>query len=354
MSGKSKICLAVPYLSGQGGTETILTTVSQLLINDYDVTILFADGVGDVDWPAQLPEQVKTVMVSHSNKITRLLKIGAFVLKSNFDAYIALSTSLIFLFSAFRKLALKKYHLISWIHYSIYHEQTVNPKFLKLADYHLAISSGIQREIEQLGINPETIFLVYNCVPRQTEIKYQFQPKMAEFIYLGRVTFEGQKNVKLLLDSLAGLKSDWHLTVFGDGADLKHCQNYAEKLEISDQISWNGFVKHPWRQVNKATALLLASNYEGFPMVVLEAMSFGLPVVTTNCPTGPSDIVKNDQNGYLVPLGSIGAYTQALEQVSQHSFDVSDVQESIGAFYLASYTKRMTMTLSKILRKEPR
>lgn len=102
--------------------------------------------------------------------------------------------------------------------------------------------------------------------------------------------FEGQKRVKDLLDGLSQAQGDWKLHVLGDGSDFEKCRAYGRELKIDNRIVWHGWQKHPWevvrQDIKKVSALLLTSSFEGFPMTLLESMSWGIPCISADCVSG--------------------------------------------------------------------
>ncbi|MCV5863741.1 glycosyltransferase, partial [Escherichia coli] len=75
--------------------------------------------------------------------------------------------------------------------------------------------------------------------------------------------------------------------VLGDGSDFEKCQAYGRGLNIDDRIVWYGWQQHPWKlvqqDIKKVSALLLTSSFEGFPMTLLEALSWGIPCISADC-----------------------------------------------------------------------
>ena len=67
-------------------------------------------------------------------------------------------------------------------------------------------------------------------------------------------------------------------------------------------ITWHGWVDKPWEKINSASCTLLLSKFEGFPMVILESLSYGIPVISSDCPTGPEDLIIDDELSTQVQL----------------------------------------------------
>jgi len=100
----------------------------------------------------------------------------------------------------------------------------------------------------------------------------------------------------------------------------------AGKRGIADRISWLGFKKDPYSEFQEITALLLTSRYEGFGMVLVEANQRGIPVISSDCESGPRDIVIAGVNGYLYREGDMGEFVRIIGDVidGRLSFDTPE------------------------------
>jgi len=131
---------------------------------------------------------------------------------------------------------------------------------------------------------------------------------------IGRMTAE--KNHKMLLDAFARLRetvSGWKLIIVGDGPLRSETEAYAQIIGVGDDVHFPGLVRDPWtRYANECDIFVLCSDYEGFPMALCEAMSIGLPVISTRYHEGVEDLVTDGENGILVPVGDIAALASAM------------------------------------------
>jgi glycosyltransferase involved in cell wall biosynthesis len=78
----------------------------------------------------------------------------------------------------------------------------------------------------------------------------------------------------------------------------------ASDLKISEDVVLTGFQHNPFSFISKADVFVLSSLFEGFANVIVEAMALGVPVISTDCPSGPAEIIKDGENGFLVPIGN--------------------------------------------------
>lgn len=133
-------------------------------------------------------------------------------------------------------------------------------------------------------------------------------------LFVGRL--HKQKNIPLLLKAFKDLRTEnIRLLIIGEGQEKENLINLANELGILERVIFMDFQKNPYKYMSRAVCLVLPSNFEAFPNVLVEAMVSGCPVISTNCPFGPSEIIENEKNGILVPVGDKEALKDALGRV---------------------------------------
>lgn len=132
---------------------------------------------------------------------------------------------------------------------------------------------------------------------------------------IGRLT--PQKGQKYLLDIFKRSKAmkDWRLVILGNGEDEMLLKQHAHKLGISERVEFKGSVSNVDFWYSRASIFAFTSLYEGFPNALLEAMSSGISCVSYNCNTGPSELIKDGVNGFLVPVKNIDIFVNRLDQL---------------------------------------
>jgi len=126
-----------------------------------------------------------------------------------------------------------------------------------------------------------------------------------------------QKNQQLLLKAFAIVKKKipCRLVIFGEGPLENLLKETAYSLGISDDVDFLGWHDNIFKFMRRAAAFILTSNYEGLPSVLIQAMACGCPVVSTDCPSGPREILKDGRYGLLAPVGDVDA-------LSKHILDI--------------------------------
>ncbi len=153
----------------------------------------------------------------------------------------------------------------------------------------------------------------------------------------GRLT--APKGFDLLLDAFALVaqqEPEWSLRIYGAGDRRSQLLEQIRHLGVKGRVRLMGMSTKLDRELPKASVFVLSSRYEGFPMVVLEAMRAGLPVLSFDCPTGPSELITHGQDGLLVPPGDVPALAGAMRRLMQQH----ELRQAMGAAALrkaASY-----------------
>lgn len=344
-----KIHLFIPYMTGYGGTETVITNLYSEYEKsdqkkDYQFRVTSIGGYENGTWLEKITKK-KIIWLSSIKKIRTIqfMLTAPFLLfkevkRSKSDVVISTDPRIWFLLSLIKKITRSKFQVFSWYHFSLTSKNIPN-FFFKCADGHLAISTGIAKQISEKGVDPNTIKVIFNPILRKNQIVSRTKDNQKiKFGYVGRIMLDGQKNMRSIFDSLAQVKGEWQLDVFGGGDDTE-VRNYVKRLGLSKNVTFKGFKDDVWKDIDQMDCLLMASKFEGLPMVLNEAISVGIPVLSYDCPTGPKDIIT-EKNGLLIPNSDEKAYVSGLQKFCDRKISYSniiEVKESIEKFYSENY-----------------
>jgi glycosyltransferase involved in cell wall biosynthesis len=154
---------------------------------------------------------------------------------------------------------------------------------------------------------------------RQKSLEPVDLPSTSYMISVARLD-EAQKDHATLLRAFAQLRqmgqTSSDLCLVGEGPDRHRLEALASQLGIVSSVHFLGFRENPYPFILRARMLVLSSRYEGFGMVLGEAMALGVPVISTDCPTGPRDLLDAGAAGLLVPIGDAPALVDAMDKLS--------------------------------------
>ena len=134
-----------------------------------------------------------------------------------------------------------------------------------------------------------------------------------KYTFVSVAKLKRQKNLGLLIDAFSRIADDHtQLIIAGKGPEEEMLKAKISDLGLEEKVHFVGFVKNPYALLAQADCSVLSSEYEGFPNALIEAMAIGLPVISTDCPSGPSEIITNQFNGILTPVGDSQALADAM------------------------------------------
>jgi len=192
----------------------------------------------------------------------------------------------------------------------------------RLADERVGVSAGVANDMARLStMDPKEIRVIHNPIDISRESPREARSGPAEYwgdsvgarlLTVGRL--KKVKNHALLLRAVARLKGvlNFRLVIVGDGECELELRTLVEELGLSEDVRFAGFQSDPAPFYQSADVFVLSSDYEGFGNVIVEALACGTPVVSTNCPSGPSEILNDGEFGTLVPVSDEGALANGI------------------------------------------
>lgn len=222
------------------------------------------------------------------------------------------------------------------------------------ADHVITVSNGARNDLARVAsLSCGAILSVYNPIVDTSNKSPLASPPLhpvgwcseAHYRILAIGTLKAIKDFGTLLQAFALLlkdKRDAHLLILGEGECRPKLELLAKELGIASQVHMPGFFSNTTPYYQHADLFVLSSKGEGLPTVIIESLANGTPVVSTDCPSGPREILQNGRYGRLVPVGDIEALSKAMIDSLQCKHDVNALKdrakdfsiEKIGKTYL--------------------
>lgn len=192
------------------------------------------------------------------------------------------------------------------------------------ADAVVSVSDGVGDNIAaEAGLQRDSITTIYNPVDRPELHALASKPVDHPWlagsddvpVVLGVGRLVEQKSFRVLLDAFAWLRArrEARLLILGEGDQRRDLEARARELGVESDVDLPGFVANPFAVMARASVFVLSSAWEGLGNVLIEALACGCPVVSSDCPSGPSEVLEGGRFGRLVPIGDAMALGAAIE-----------------------------------------
>ncbi len=325
---KMKCIFVIPRMGG-GGAERVVSLLSNAFAQDSnDVTVLtLVGGESFYELNAQIHFESIGITVSRKNKFTRTFSQLFFLPKSfvalyrrlktgKYDIVISMLTECDILVGCCKLFGLRFKHVCS---------ERNDPT--KRKGLYFLLLKIVYRHASLFVCQGEKVYNFYNTVPEAIKkiipnpIDGNTLPERVEYksmrvVGVGRLN--KQKNFALLIKSFAMLGDDlsgYKLDIYGEGPERRVLQALIETLGMSKRVTLCGARKNVKELIADADLYVMSSDYEGFPNALLEAMAIGLPVISTDFPTGIAAELIGEENGIVVPMRDERAMTEAMRSL---------------------------------------
>lgn len=208
--------------------------------------------------------------------------------------------------------------------------------FYSWAEGIVAVSQGVADDLERItGLKRDRIQVIYNPIVlpevftlAQAPVAHPWFSPGSPPVVLAVGRLSPQKDFPTLIRAFAQVRQvqPARLVILGDGPERERLTTLIESLGLTEDVALLGFVENPYAYMSKAAVFVLSSAWEGLGNVLVEAMAVGTPVISTDCESGPAEILDQGKYGALVPVGDSRAIAEAILKVFANSPPALDPQ----------------------------
>jgi len=312
-----KIAIVIADLDLGGGQRVAINLANALAKNNHVSIVIFQDDEIHYEAPGEVIHldcpQVSNVFGKVINVFKRARKLKALIETEKFDhVYGFMETANFPTAMVFKDAALS-------VHCNPRELSFFESTLLKLTYHRVKNVIAVSEDVASILRNDfglKNVSRIYNPVDVEdvvSHVKEPYQHPKPYIVALGR--FHEVKRYDLLIDAYAQskMKDECDLVIVGDGELRSSLENQVNSLQLHDKVHFMGTQSNPFPYLAGAKFLTLSSRTEAFPMVLIEALALQCPVVATDCPTGPREIVNHDENGLLVENENVEAFSEAID-----------------------------------------
>lgn len=361
-SNLEKLTFFAPSMRGGGAERVVLNLANYFAVNNMRVDIILLKAEGP--FLSKVNPMVNIVDFGVSRAVHSIPKLMSYLNKESPKAVIsAMHYANVVLVAANKfvksntKIILSTHNLLSRSEKNRYiQKENIFPwlinYFYKDAYKVIAVSRGVACDLIESAKLPENLIqVIYNPI-NTGEIRAMAKLNLPKFIngecfpyILAAGRLNKYKSFDLLVRAfkLVTENLDIKLIIIGEGDLRSELELLILELNLENQVYLPGFIENPYPLMNQASAFVLSSSSEGFGNVLVEAMALGTPVVSTNCPSGPAEILENGKWGRLVPVGDVNSLATAIVETLNEPIHPTKLMDRAQYFSLenigAKYSK---------------
>ncbi|HEY6933367.1 MAG TPA: glycosyltransferase [Marmoricola sp.] len=317
------IALLTSSMDGGGAQRAIAKLAAGIAGTGREVDLVLAHARGP--YLAELPPQVRVVDLGVSRLAAAVLPLARYLRARRPDALLSALDYVNVVAVLARAVSRSGVPLVvserNTLSAAVAHTRNRStrwmPRLLRLAYPHadavVAVSRGVAEDLESLcGLTAGSVRVLDNPVVTPELVRMREEPvehpwlrdrTVPVVLAVGRLV--PQKDFGTLLDAFGRVRRERpaRLVVLGEGPMRSQLQEQCARLGITEDVSLPGFCANPYPAMAAADVFVLSSRFEGSPGALIEAMSCGTPVVATDCPSGPRELLAGGRHGRLVPVG---------------------------------------------------
>mgnify|MGYP005854473083 CR=1 FL=1 len=339
------IAIFLPSLRGGGAERVMVNLAKAFAKNNFQVDLVLAKAEGP--YLSQIPDDIRIIDLNVSRVALSLFPLAMYLRKNKPLALISALNHANIIAILAAKVSLAKTKILvtehSTLSRSLLHPANFRtklmPLFMKfcypLAYHVIAVSNGVADDLSKtLKLSRSKIKVIYNPVvtddlfeKANEEVDHPwFENKQHPVILaVGRLT--EAKDYPTLIKAFYRVRQqkEAKLVILGDGKKRKELLDLIKDMGLERDVDIIGFVQNPYAYMRRCSVFVLSSKWEGLPTVLVEALACGANVISTDCPSGPREILKNGEYGGLVRVGNEEELAKGiLNQLRDGSTDFCD------------------------------
>lgn len=205
------------------------------------------------------------------------------------------------------------------------------------------------------------ITIIENPIDTQSLDKQVTEIPDREKVIVSMGRLESQKDFKTLIRAFSKIESqysEWKLKIFGKGHMLAELKQEAKNCGVEKQVLFCGRTETPYLEMRKASIFVLSSFYEGFPNVLCEAMYAGDLCISSDCVSGPRELIESEKNGWLFEIGNVNQLAEILKMCIEKEKQLDDIrlnaQNTVRRLYLEKNIKKWTLMIKTVIEQGER
>ena len=214
--------------------------------------------------------------------------------------------------------------------------------FFHNVDFVIAQSHNMAEDLERnYYFKKKQIIVINNALSIDFEkqlMDNSFCKKENYILFVGRL--EQQKGLRMLIKAFSSLSNNIKLFIAGEGSEKQSLMQYSEYLGVKDRIFFLGYRANTVQLYREARCVVLSSYFEGFPNVLIESLACGTPVVSFDCPSGPSEIIVSNINGFLVDYCNIEKLSFFIDKALKRDWDRIKIKETAKNYKLKNIIEK--------------
>ena len=363
---RPKLAILVSF-SGQGGVERMIANLCQSLVDapiDLDILLIKARGphVG------RLPSNARVIPLRAQHSLTSIWEVARYLRRERPTALLAIKHRAILAALRAKQMARTQTPISGRIGTTVSAALANKSRrrqqrwYRAMRQYYprlhklIAVSQGVADDVLDItNLSDSQVVVVRNPTISPELLKAAEAPVDHPWLQsdsgtpvimgVGRLT--EQKDFSTLLSAFATVQSHRaaKLMILGDGNSRDALLAQARELHIAEHVALPGFQTNPWAWMRRASVFALSSRWEGSPNTLTEAMALGVPVVSTDCPSGPRELLDAGRIAPLVDMGDAEALAHALLSMLDNRPDTAALVAAVRAYHrdtsAASYLRAL-------------